>query len=189
MTTLKKRTRAKFYPEEDEKLRELVEEYGLHAWETIAQQMPGRNIRQVRERWKHYLSSEKPHDPWTKEEDDLLFEKVHELGGKWTKIAKFLNGRTDLQAKLRWQKMFSGRSRRVAGQEETIAGRYVAQKESTNEPPKSDPPPEPQSATTPNWTEILAFDDPNDAIDLFMSGSEFSWSMNFPDDKDLYIHF
>ena len=197
MTTLKRRTRAKFFPEEDEKLRELVAEYGLHDWETIAELMPGRNPRQVRERWKHYLSSEKPHEPWTKEEDELLFEKVHELGGKWTKIAKFLNGRTDLQAKLRWQKMFSGKGRRVA-KDETIAGRYVAQKQLVQEPPgepPKEPPTEPNKEEEPGkvdfWTDIFTFDDPGDEVDIFMNNNAagFTWSATFPDDLGLYMDF
>ena len=127
----KKRVRAKFHPDEDEKLRKLVGQYGERAWETVAGQMPGRNVRQCRERWKHYLSSAKLKDPWTQQEDDILFEKVQEMGAKWTKISKFLNGRTDLQAKLRWMKISGGKGRKVPNGEETIAGRFVAQKQVT----------------------------------------------------------
>lgn len=108
---VKRRTRAKFLPEEDEKLRALVAELGEDSWEIVASRLPGRNVRQCRERWKHYLSSEKPKEPWTPLEDELLLKKVQEMGGKWTKIARCLKGRTDLQVKTRWQKIFNGRMR------------------------------------------------------------------------------
>jgi hypothetical protein len=72
--------------------------------------MPGRNIRQCRERWKHYLSGEKLSVPWSKQEDQLLQEKVKEIGAKWTKIAAILGDRTDLEVKNRWMKKFNSRS-------------------------------------------------------------------------------
>ncbi|OHS93090.1 hypothetical protein TRFO_40622 [Tritrichomonas foetus] len=68
--------------------------------------MGGRNVRQCRERWKHYLSSERAKSPWSNEEDLLLFQKVMELGPKWTKIARCFNDRTDIQIKTRWTKRF-----------------------------------------------------------------------------------
>lgn len=99
------RRRMKFLPEEDEKLKELVEKYGK-SWHEISNEMPGRNVRQCRERWKHYLSSDRAKSPWTNEEDLLLFQKFMELGPKWTKIAKCFDDRTDIQIKTRWIKRF-----------------------------------------------------------------------------------
>ncbi|KAK8833814.1 hypothetical protein M9Y10_039553 [Tritrichomonas musculus] len=101
------RRRMKFLPEEDEKLRELVAKYGK-SWNDIAKHLPGRNVRQCRERWKHYLSSDRAKSPWSNEEDLLLFQKFMELGPKWTKIAKFFDDRTDIQIKTRWMKRFGG---------------------------------------------------------------------------------
>lgn len=101
------RRRMKFLPEEDEKLRELVAKYGK-SWNDIAKRLPGRNVRQCRERWKHYLSSDRAKSPWSNEEDILLFQKFMELGPKWTKIAKFFDNRTDIQIKTRWMKRFGG---------------------------------------------------------------------------------
>lgn len=108
----KKRIRAKFKGEEDEKLRSLVEKYGENQWDQIASEMPGRNVRQCRERWKHYLSCQKSDDTWTQEEDDLIGEQVQLLGGKWTRIAAMLPGRTDLQVKNRWGQIFNKKRRR-----------------------------------------------------------------------------
>lgn len=174
----KRRTRAKFLPEEDTKLRELVETYGTNSWEQVAALMPGRNIRQCRERWKHYLSSDRPYEPWTKEEDQILYDKVQELGAKWTKIARFLPGRTDLQAKTRWQKIFSGKAHRFSDRlEGTVAGRFVAEKQQKLEEAER----ERQSITLFETTiktkpeiDQLFLVDTHDEIDLFNTG-EFQW--------------
>ncbi|OHT16854.1 Myb-like DNA-binding domain containing protein [Tritrichomonas foetus] len=98
----KQRRRMKFLPDEDDMLRKLVNEYGESSWVQISSQMKGRNVRQCRERWKHYLSATcSSKDPFTEEEDRILIEKYLQLGPKWTKIAKFLKGRSDIQVKAR----------------------------------------------------------------------------------------
>lgn len=107
MSSQQKRKREKFLPEEDRQLRELVAIHGDSSWDIVAKNMPNRNQRQCRERWKHYLSSSKAKVPWTPEEDDLLYQKMNELGPKWTKIAKFFDGRTDIQIKTRWMQRFA----------------------------------------------------------------------------------
>ena len=48
--------RAKFTKEEDEMLKNLVENFGDNNWQVISSKMPGRNSRQCRERWQNYLS-------------------------------------------------------------------------------------------------------------------------------------
>ena len=97
-----KRVRAKFEPEEDEALKNLVQKYGENNWNTISSFMPNRNIRQCRERWSHYLCSETAKRPWTPEEDALLLSTVHDIGTKWCKVINHLKDRTDIQAKTRW---------------------------------------------------------------------------------------
>jgi hypothetical protein len=99
--------RSKFTQDEDNQLRNLVAEHGLKAWVEIATSLPGRNPRQCRERWKHYLSIDQSSAPWTEEEDTLLFEKVSELGPKWTRIAALLGNRTDIELKTRWLQKFN----------------------------------------------------------------------------------
>jgi hypothetical protein len=101
------RRREKFLPEEDAKLRALVQAHGTHAWDRIAMQMPDRNPRQCRDRWKHYLSSEKSRLAWTAEEDELLYQKMHAIGPKWTMLSQFFPGRTDMQVKSRWMQRFA----------------------------------------------------------------------------------
>ncbi len=98
-------TRRNFTPEEDKKLIELVNEHGELNWTLIASLMENRNPRQCRERWKHYLSvRETGKEPFSPEEDRLIFEKFNELGPKWTKISSFLPGRSDTNVKNRFMK-------------------------------------------------------------------------------------
>jgi hypothetical protein len=105
-----RRRREKFFPEEDARLRRLVEQYGTTAWEAIAAELPGRNVRQCRERWKHYLSSARAKAPWSDTEDRLLFEKMQSLGPKWTRLATFFPGRTDIDVKSHWMQTFAASS-------------------------------------------------------------------------------
>lgn len=107
----KKKTRSQFNNDEDNRLRTLVEKYGHYNWEQIAAEMPNRSVRQCRERWKHYLSGSKTDVPWTELEDKIILERVQILGGKWTKIAALLPGRTDLQVKNRWTQLFNNINR------------------------------------------------------------------------------
>ena len=92
---------AKFTVEDDEILRSLVNELG-DRWEEIASRMPGRNARQVRERYQNYLSPNLNTSKWTEEEDQLLLSKVQQLGQKWVKISKFFTNRTDQMMKNRF---------------------------------------------------------------------------------------
>lgn len=95
-------SRRKFSHEEDEKLRTLVQTYGESDWHNLASQMEGRNARQCRERWKHYLSPKVSTGPWTEAEDQLLNEKYNEYGSQWARISKFFLHRTDITVKNRW---------------------------------------------------------------------------------------
>jgi hypothetical protein len=74
--------------------------------------MPGRNPRQCRERWHHYLTPAVSSKPFTPEEDALLNAKYAELGPKWKQIAAVFEGRTDISIKNRWI-LLSRRQRRA----------------------------------------------------------------------------
>lgn len=93
---------SKFTEEDDERLRELVDQYGDNSWIQVASEMPGRNSRQCRERWLNYLSPKLNTNSWTQEEDELLIEKHKELGTSWVRISKFFEGRTDQMCKNRF---------------------------------------------------------------------------------------
>jgi hypothetical protein len=101
------RRRPKFAVFEDVQLRQLVAEYGVENWRHIASLMPGRNPRQCRERWKHYLSGTGIPVPWTVHEDQVLLERVQAWGPRWTRIANFFGNRTDLEVKARWIQKFN----------------------------------------------------------------------------------
>jgi hypothetical protein len=67
--------------------------------------MPGRNARQCRERWKHYLEPSINRGEWTEAEDDLLVSKHRELGPKWSQISAFFVSRTAVDLKNRYQRI------------------------------------------------------------------------------------
>jgi hypothetical protein len=79
----------------------LVQQHGPSAWAAIAASMPGRNPRQCRDRWNHYLSK-RMNSPWSPVEDRILLQKIREFGYKWSRIAVFLPDRTEHDVKARW---------------------------------------------------------------------------------------
>jgi hypothetical protein len=99
--------RSNFSAEEDTTLRAMVTELGTGCWAEVAKSLPGRNARQCRERWKHYLSCDKAAVAWTAEEDNLIFEQISAWGPKWTRVAAVLGNRTDLEVKMQWLKKFN----------------------------------------------------------------------------------
>lgn len=98
----RRRPRKKFEPEEDDLLSNLVSQFG-EDWDAVSNHLPGRNARQVRDRWKSYLSPDINKDPFTDAEDDLLNQKLKEIGPKWVNMTVFFNNRTDAALKNRWQ--------------------------------------------------------------------------------------
>jgi hypothetical protein len=85
--------RSKFTREEDGTLRALVQTFGQGNWEAIASFVNGRNSRQCKERWIHYLDPNIIVKPWTKREDRLLEQKVAELGTKWKQLESLSRAR------------------------------------------------------------------------------------------------
>ena len=75
--------RTKFSPEEDDRLRELVDKYGTNDWAKIALALGGRTSRQCRERYKNFLQPSLVNGPWTPEEDELLIRLYHHYGPNW----------------------------------------------------------------------------------------------------------
>jgi hypothetical protein len=83
----RKIVRSRFRAEEDARLRVLVSQLGTEAWTEIAGQMPGRNIRQCRDRWTHYLADMPVTAAWTVTDDTLLRRMLAAVGPRCEHLA------------------------------------------------------------------------------------------------------
>jgi len=95
------RGRDLFSSSEDIKLLKLVEKFG-EDWIQVSKEMPKRNERQCRERYKTYLSPNVIIGNWTDEEDALILKLVGDFGRKWVQISKRLPNRSDTAIKNRY---------------------------------------------------------------------------------------
>ena len=101
MKYISQNKRLRFSKEDDIQLKEFVQKYG-EDWNLIASLMEGKNSRQVKDRYMKYLSPDLNHNPWIIEEDELLKQKINEMGKKWNLLVKFFPNRTDIALKNRW---------------------------------------------------------------------------------------
>ena len=98
--------------EEDTKLGELVSEFGLKQWSTIARALNTihnnqkvRKGKHCRERWYNHLNPDINKGEWSYEEDILLLAQQKLHGNKWSAIARMLKGRTENAVKNRWNSL------------------------------------------------------------------------------------
>lgn len=80
------------------------EENPFTRWSELAQRLPGRVGKQIRDRWVNHLNPNINHMPFTREDDLLLFKGHQELGKRWVEIStKFFNNtRSENHIKNRW---------------------------------------------------------------------------------------
>ena len=150
MTDAKKEKapRKMFTPQEDALIVMLVDKYGQKDWKLIAQSLPNRTTRQVRERFRNYLTPGLTNGPWSRQEDELLKNLYAQYGPKWSKISTFFKSRSDVNIKNRWTSI-------------SKVNYYVSSPETVPEMPQKEEnkvilPEEPQNYT------YYGFDEPQD---------------------------
>lgn len=89
----------------DDKIRTLISLNGFKTWNKIASLIPGRSVKQVKERWQRYLSPWIKNISWTKEEDKLILSLFEIYGNDWNVIARHLNDRNEREVRIRFHQL------------------------------------------------------------------------------------
>ncbi|KZM27975.1 chromatin binding [Ascochyta rabiei] len=98
---------------EDQILHEQVEvqqtEGGGKDWCRVASALPGRTNKDCRKRWHNSVAEGLNKGQWSRPEDQLLLNGVHQYGSQWTKVATCVSSRSADQCAKRWQQSLDPR--------------------------------------------------------------------------------
>ncbi|CAN0238469.1 unnamed protein product, partial [Phaeothamnion confervicola] len=96
----------KWGPEEDDRLRQAIEQNGARNWKQVAELVgPNRTDVQCLHRWNKVVKPGLCKGPWTDAEDAVVRECVEVVGEgtvRWSSIAARLPGRIGKQCRERW---------------------------------------------------------------------------------------
>ncbi len=96
-------SRGNWTAEEDELLRNAVQQFGGRNWKKISDLIEDRTDVQCLHRWQKVLRPGLIKGPWTIEEDNNVVDLVSRYGVKsWSFIARQLKGRLGKQCRERW---------------------------------------------------------------------------------------
>lgn len=102
-----RKKRVPFTLDEDEKLKNLVNRFGVGNWSLISKFMTERTPKQCRDRYCNYLAPGYFKGEWTKEEDELLVRLYYLYGPKWASLKQHFTGRSPNSLKNRWNYFLS----------------------------------------------------------------------------------
>ena len=109
------RKKRHFTPEEDQMITKMVSEMGDNNWEAIAEAIGTRTPRQIRDRWKYFLNPNIVRAEWTPEEDQSLLYLRSQVGAKWSQLAPFFKGRSDIDIRNHWHKLMRQMNKSTRG--------------------------------------------------------------------------
>ena len=79
-----------------------MEREGPTRWSQAATFIKGRSGKQCRERWFNNLCPGVKKGNWSEEEDEMIFQLYQKYGSSWSKISKYIPGRTENAIKNRF---------------------------------------------------------------------------------------